>query len=155
MGRIATDLSGKRFSRLIVIERAGTSACGHPQWKCKCDCGNITIVDGRSLKSGATKSCGCAKLAKKEVISRKEICEDLASFTRLKAGNIEPYQHLANAIVAVAADDYRIALATKNTKALQKLDSFFESNWYEILTSLDSVILRCMLRSEMITRNIN
>lgn len=30
-------------------------------WKCKCDCGNETIVLGTSLRTGITKSCGCAK----------------------------------------------------------------------------------------------
>lgn len=31
------------------------------RWKCKCDCGNITYVDGTMLRSGNTKSCGCHK----------------------------------------------------------------------------------------------
>ena len=30
-------------------------------WKCKCDCGQETIVQGTCLRSGNTKSCGCAK----------------------------------------------------------------------------------------------
>ena len=28
-------------------------------WKCQCTCGNITSVQGSSLKNGHTKSCGC------------------------------------------------------------------------------------------------
>lgn len=56
------DLTGERFNKLVVIERV----C-HPSnpkskstyWKCRCDCGNYTIVDGSKLKSGHTKSCGC------------------------------------------------------------------------------------------------
>jgi hypothetical protein len=28
-------------------------------WKCKCICGNESIVLGNNLKSGTTKSCGC------------------------------------------------------------------------------------------------
>lgn len=51
------DLSGKRFSRLVVISLAHTKHGAH--WICKCDCGNETIVRGYALTSGATKSCGC------------------------------------------------------------------------------------------------
>lgn len=28
-------------------------------WECKCDCGNLTKVESRSLNSNHTKSCGC------------------------------------------------------------------------------------------------
>ena len=28
-------------------------------WKCKCECGNTTIVQGTSLRNNHTKSCGC------------------------------------------------------------------------------------------------
>lgn len=52
------DLTGQRFGRLTVIERANT---GKPRgwWKCLCDCGNETIVQSDSLRRGSTKSCGC------------------------------------------------------------------------------------------------
>lgn len=53
------DLTGKRFGRLVVLERAGTSKNGHVEWKCKCDCGNQVIVMAPSLKNGKV-SCGCA-----------------------------------------------------------------------------------------------
>lgn len=52
------DLTGQRFGRLIVVERYGTK--GHePTWRCKCDCGNETIVMGAELRKGNTTSCGC------------------------------------------------------------------------------------------------
>lgn len=58
------DLSGQRFGRLTVIERAGTATNRgkQPLWLCECDCGNTTIVGGCSLKSGNTKSCGCLRV---------------------------------------------------------------------------------------------
>ena len=52
------DLTGQRFGRLTVIDRADTQN-GHVRWRCRCDCGNITIVKGIHLKNGRTKSCGC------------------------------------------------------------------------------------------------
>lgn len=57
------DLTGKRFGRLIVIEREKDSALPSGQkrrmWLCKCDCGNEKIIGGNDLKRGNTKSCGC------------------------------------------------------------------------------------------------
>lgn len=53
------DLTGKRFGRLTVLERHGSDVHGAPTWKCKCDCGNISIVGRCGLISGGTKSCGC------------------------------------------------------------------------------------------------
>ena len=57
--RKAIDLTGQRFGRLRVIERAQSNKNGYPRWLCKCDCGNITTAYGMHLKSGASKSCGC------------------------------------------------------------------------------------------------
>lgn len=57
------DLTGRRFGKLIVLERADNifSPSGQPQtrWKCLCDCGNTIIVRAQLLKMGKTKSCGC------------------------------------------------------------------------------------------------
>lgn len=54
------DLTGKRFGRLVVIERAGNSKNGrNSTWRCKCDCGRETTVIGTLLRNGHTQSCGC------------------------------------------------------------------------------------------------
>lgn len=54
------DLTGKKFNKLLVLER--TENIGKKvAWKCLCDCGNETIVEGYSLKTGKTKSCGCLR----------------------------------------------------------------------------------------------
>lgn len=55
------DLSGQRFGRLTVIERAENSKGGKAQWLCKCDCGNETIVAGDKLRKKHSKSCGCLR----------------------------------------------------------------------------------------------
>lgn len=52
------DLSGKKFDRLLVIERAPNDG-RRTMWKCKCDCGNYINVRAENLKSGNTRSCGC------------------------------------------------------------------------------------------------
>lgn len=51
-----TDLIGKKFNNLTVIEFAyKKNNTGY--WKCKCDCGNETIVMRGNLPK--TLSCGC------------------------------------------------------------------------------------------------
>ena len=54
------DLTGMKFNRLTVIERAENKG-SQTYWKCKCDCGKETIVNAYSLKSGHSKSCGCLR----------------------------------------------------------------------------------------------
>jgi hypothetical protein len=42
-----------------VIERAENDKRGQTFWKCKCDCGNETTVNGSVLRRGDSQSCGC------------------------------------------------------------------------------------------------
>lgn len=62
MGKFV-DLTGQKFGRLTVIERAEDKITkrGTPliMYKCKCDCGNECTVLGANLKHGKTSSCGC------------------------------------------------------------------------------------------------
>ncbi len=53
------DLTGQKFFRLTVIERANTK--GSALWKCRCDCGKEVIIQGGNLRRpyGNQKSCGC------------------------------------------------------------------------------------------------
>lgn len=48
-----------------------------------------------------------------------------------------PYINLANAIVSVAADDYRTALEENNETLQKSLERFFYSSWYNILTDVN------------------
>lgn len=51
------DLTGERFGRLVVLERAGKE----DKWKCRCDCGSIVIRRGSDMSRGDTRSCGCLR----------------------------------------------------------------------------------------------
>lgn len=53
------DLTGKRFNRLIVIQRVKNNKHNSAMWECQCDCGGKTITSSAHLNSGHTKSCGC------------------------------------------------------------------------------------------------
>lgn len=62
------DLTGKVFGKLTVLFRVQNDKQGCSQWLCQCECGNLTIVKGSSLRTGHTKSCGCAQ---RELVSEK------------------------------------------------------------------------------------
>jgi hypothetical protein len=74
------DLIGKKFGYLLVLERE-VSRNGRSYWKCKCDCGNICIINSKWLINGRTKSCGCyrqkllVKRATKHGMSETRFCK--------------------------------------------------------------------------------
>lgn len=71
-----TDLVGKRFGRLVVIQdtlKRDSSGC--VIWKCSCDCGKICEKSTKSLNSG-TKSCGCLHIESARQQGKKS-CIDL------------------------------------------------------------------------------
>lgn len=58
------DMVGKKFGRLTVLSIAPkrkdlASRC--IRYTCQCECGNIIEVNGNSLRSGHTTSCGCSR----------------------------------------------------------------------------------------------
>src|SRR3989304_2015876 len=57
------NITGQRYGRLVIIRRIGSEKHnGVATWLCKCDCGKEVCVNGTSLRSGRTKSCGCLKI---------------------------------------------------------------------------------------------
>ena len=53
------DLLDRRYGRLVVFARAGTSNNGVATWHCRCDCGAEVVVRSEQLRNGYTVSCGC------------------------------------------------------------------------------------------------
>lgn len=53
------DLTGKRFGRLVAVEKVGCNKHGNLRWLCRCDCGNEKIVTSGKLIQQRTRSCGC------------------------------------------------------------------------------------------------
>lgn len=64
------DISGQKFGRLTVLKRVENTKDGKAQWLCRCDCGNTSIVTGKCLRNGHTKSCGCYN---KEITSKHSL----------------------------------------------------------------------------------
>lgn len=61
--RYSAMLLGRRFGKLTVVERTGSNKRHNALWKCRCDCGNETLVSSPLLIKGRTKSCGCLTVA--------------------------------------------------------------------------------------------
>lgn len=60
---ISPDLIGRRFGKLIVVEKLQASRGGSVLWRCLCDCGNESSVSTRHLNRNGTtvRSCGCLR----------------------------------------------------------------------------------------------
>ena len=60
----AEDLTGLEFGRWTVLEKALSRGPIRKRvmWLCRCKCGNISTINGDSLRAGSSKSCGCLQL---------------------------------------------------------------------------------------------
>lgn len=58
---MSKNLTGERFSKLLVLSLEGKNRSGNYLWKCLCDCGEYRVVGKNNLISGNTKSCGCLR----------------------------------------------------------------------------------------------
>ncbi len=56
------NLLGERFGRLRVVAAATNDSRGQARWHCACDCGGGKLVRAKSLRCGATRSCGCLEI---------------------------------------------------------------------------------------------
>lgn len=54
------DLTNQVFSNLKVLFRVENDKSGNAYWLTQCKCGNYLVARATSLRSGHTKSCGCA-----------------------------------------------------------------------------------------------
>lgn len=63
MSRKIKDITGLRSGRLVALKptdwRYANNGC--VLWQCRCDCGNICLVNGNLLYYGHVTSCGCAR----------------------------------------------------------------------------------------------
>lgn len=66
------DITGERFGRLVAMKYAYTDKEKKAVWECVCDCGTHKMVRAKDLKSGNTKSCGCAKVERARNLKYKD-----------------------------------------------------------------------------------
>lgn len=56
------DLTGQRFGRILVVDKADNPKKDGALWNCICDCGQRFIGRGNSMKGGRKNSCGCRQM---------------------------------------------------------------------------------------------
>jgi hypothetical protein len=61
MGKLI-DMIGQKHGRLTVLARGPNVDKTRASWVCECVCGSQITVDGKKLRSGHTKSCGCYRV---------------------------------------------------------------------------------------------
>ena len=102
--RYFEDLTDKKFTRLYVENLNENFLEEHPKapkgtyWNCLCDCGNRCVINGKYLKNGDTKSCGCL-VSLGETLIKKLLTENNIPFEyqktfntcRLETNNLEKF----------------------------------------------------------------
>lgn len=74
-----SSLKGLKFNFLLALERVYKNQ--RYWWKCRCDCGNIKLVETNHLKKGLVKSCGCYR---ENFKSKVNVNEKYGRWTALK-----------------------------------------------------------------------
>lgn len=55
------DIAGMRSGRLVAIEQTSVKRNTTYLWRCRCDCGNETLVEAYRIKRKIVQSCGCVR----------------------------------------------------------------------------------------------
>lgn len=104
---------GQKFGRLLVVSQA-PSKHKRAQWNCLCDCGNTCVANGKFMRQGKKRSCGCL---------RSEINKEKVK--KLIAGNVLPDGEAAFNLLYAS---YRCAAYNRD------LDFFIEKPEFKELT---------------------
>ena len=74
------DIIGRKYGLLTVIEELDRSQYKRRTYRCICDCGNEIIIDGASLTTGHTLSCGCLTRSHGEFLVEEVLKENNIEF---------------------------------------------------------------------------
>lgn len=55
-----TPVPGRRYARLVIVEELPRSRTGERMVLTRCDCGHLKKMFWQNVKSGKSRSCGCA-----------------------------------------------------------------------------------------------
>ncbi len=94
------DLIGRRFGRLVVVERlanrvGGTNSRANcAMWLCRCDCGKEGIRPSSVLLKGRSKSCGCWSAELSGIVRRLPNGGAARNANLLKYKNAAKYRNL-------------------------------------------------------------
>lgn len=107
----AENLIGQKFGKLTVLYR--TKNIGkHTAWKCKCECGNETVVRVDHLKEKRIVSCGCynKELASAHIKNLNKKWKNAKDITGMRSGWL----------IALKPTEKRIHYGNNNSKVVWK-----------------------------------
>ena len=87
-------------------------------------------------------------MQKKKAMTKEEMRAPSRSLQRLMTMTDDSAQMLADAVICVAADDYRLARFKGYRKLQAELEEFFRSAWAAFLSSGDPVFILEQLQQE-------
>lgn len=90
------NMAGKKVGRLLVLKRIENTKDGKPQYLCKCDCGNYSKTNGKLLRNGHTRSCGChGREARIKSLTKHSACKTptYQSWTSMRSRCQNPAYH--------------------------------------------------------------
>lgn len=109
------DITGQKFNKLLVLsfdeernklekERMRRGEIKNPKlyYICKCDCGNISTVEGNSIRSGRVKSCGCLQKERTSISNKKQ-----NSFEFLEDGIVKGWDFKHENYFLISKEDYK------------------------------------------------
>lgn len=84
-GRQVKDITGQKYGRLTVLRFSHVDRRTRlAMWHCRCDCGSVSVVAGKSLRAGEVRSCGCLRIDRlKEVATTHGLSGGRAGTPRL------------------------------------------------------------------------
>jgi hypothetical protein len=117
------DLTGQIFGRLTVLRRVEKKENVKQGifWLCRCENdGNLVIINGISLKSGATQSCGCLNL---EIVKKRSTINLIGK----KFGDLLVIQQVVKPEDKKARDTYWLCRCEKDGNEIILRGSYLRS----------------------------
>lgn len=125
---------GMKFNMLTLICPTGKVKNSCKEWKCQCDCGNITYITTSNIKS--TKSCGCLRHKNKidiqigEKFGKLTVIKELSQRDSKRRIHYECLCECGNISTPSASD-----LKSGNSTSCGKCSDFWDYNHYIDLTN--------------------
>lgn len=117
---------GTRYGSLVILQEGGRTNQGTVKWVCQCDCGRQIEVDGASLRTGNTKSCGCTKSWGEKIIAEFLNNHNISFVTQYKIFSCRDKRPLPFDF-AISNNDYIILLEFDGIQHFKFINSFGQS----------------------------
>lgn len=151
------DFIGERLNHLTIVDEVDKHQRfdGLKEWMCLCDCGEYVVLPYWKFINGVVKACGHCTYGFEDAdeiplrLSERAMRRGSKSYDGMRVEYGRPYENLAGAIVAVAADDYKNAVKSGDKDLEKSTEAFFLSDWYSVLTKVDPLYLMTRIRKQI------